>query len=281
MNKVSLTHPQLYSLYSNGMRIDRKIIEEILELPRETLVNDLEAIVKASIDNYDYYKSQNLSLSKRSFPIHAFFILSELKSESSLYTVLAFLSQSKDALEFWCGKYTKELLWEVVYNLGSNSLEFLKKYILNGINNIETNRAILKAVSQIAVHQPRRRDEVIKWYKEIIYYIMQARYDDYHYPFALTGTVVSGILDFKGVELFNEVRILYDMNKVNKLICGDMEDFTTELRTELQRDFKSRLYNIYERYEFILNDREYYYKMEDLKELKEDSKKKTNQHQKN
>jgi len=80
--------------------------------------------------------------------------------------------------------------------------------------------------------------------------------------------VVSGILDFQGAELLNEVRILFDMNKVDKSFCGDIDDFTTELRTEVQSDFKSKLYDINERYDFILNDRDYYSKMEDVKEIK-------------
>lgn len=266
MNKVDLNFPQLYSLYSNGMRIDQSVIQEILELPRNTLIEDLEAIIKASIDHYTFYKQQNLPEFKRCFPVHAFFLLTELKSENSLYLALAFLSQPKEFLSFWCGKYTKELLWEVVYTLGNNSPEFLKKFLLNGINPVESNKVILKAVSQIALHQPHRREEVICWYRAIVSHIINSNYQDYHYSYSLTGTVVSGILDFHGVELFNEVRILFDMNRVDKSICGDIEDFTTELRTEVQSDFQSKLYDIYERYDFILHDREYYNKMEDVKE---------------
>ncbi len=248
------------------MRIDQKVIQEILELPRETLIKDLETIVIRSIDNFEHYKSLNLTEAKRAFPIHAFFILSQINSDTSLFASLAFLSQSKEALTYWCGKYTKELLWEVVYTLGNNSLEFLKGFLKTGVNSIEFNKVILKAISQIALHQPERRGEIISWYRDMIYFLMQERFDDYHYPFSLTGTVVSGILDFQGVELYNEVRILFDMNKVDKSICGDMDDFTTELRTELRRDFKSKLYDIFERYDFILTDRDYYNKMEDVKE---------------
>jgi hypothetical protein len=267
MNKIDLNLPQLYSLYSNGMRIDQSVIQEILELPRQALIEDLEAIVKASIDHFEFYKEKKLSEVKRCFPVHAFFLLTELKSDNSLYIALAFLSQPKEFLSFWCGKYTKEVLWEVIYTLGNNSLEFLKKFLLSGMNSIEANKVILKAVSQIALHQPERRDEIVNWYKGILHYIIQSSYRDYHYSYSLAGTVVSGILDFQGVELFNEVRILFDMNRVNKSICGDIDDFTTELRTEMQRDFKSKIYDIYERYDFILTDREYYSKMEDIKEV--------------
>lgn len=266
MNKVNLHHPQLYSLYSHGMRIDHNIIQEILELPRETLIADLETIIRKSIDNFDYYKNLNLTEAKRAFPIHAFFILSEIKSEYSLFVALAFLSQPEAVLKFWCGKYTKELLWEVIYTLGNNSLKFLKSFLKAGVNSLDFNRVILKSVSQIALHQPERRTEIVNWYKDMIYFLMQAKFEDYHYPFSLTGTVVSGILDFHGVELFNEVRILFDMNKVDKSICGNMDDFTTELRTELPGDFKSKLYGIFDRYNSILNDRDYYNRMEDIKD---------------
>ncbi len=266
MNKIDLNFPQLYSFYSNGMRIDQNVIQEILELPRIPLIEDLEAIVKASIDHYNFYSMQNLPEYKRCFPVHAFFLLTELKSENSLYVALAFLSQSKEFLSFWCGKYTKELLWEVIYTLGNNELKFLQKFLLNGINSMESNKVILKAVSQIALHQPDRRQEIINWYREILHYIIKSEYKNYHYSYSLTGTVISGILDFQGVELFNEVRILFDMNRVDKSICGDIDDFTTELRTEIQSDFKNKLYEIFERYDFILTDREYYNKMEDIKE---------------
>lgn len=267
MNKVDLNFPQLYSLYSNGMRIDQSVIQEILELPRESLIEDLEVIIKASIDHFEYYKKQNLPEYKRCFPVHAFFLLTELKSENSLYLALAFLSQPKEFLAFWCGKYTKELLWEVVYTLGNKDMEFLRKFLLSGVNSIESNKVILKAVSQIPLHQPERREEVVNWYKGIMHYMMQSKYDDYHYSYSFAGTLISGILDFKGVELSNEVRILFDMNRVDKSICGNIEDFTTELRTEIQSDFKNKLYEIFERYDFILTDRDYYNKLKDIKEV--------------
>ncbi|CAF3776282.1 unnamed protein product [Rotaria sp. Silwood1] len=188
--------------------------------PKEAEAVAQYILTKSSIDNFDYYKSLNLTEAKRAFPIHAFFLLAELKSVNSLYAALAFLSQPKEALTFWCGKYTKELMWEVVYNLGSSSLEFLKKFLLNGINPLESNKVIIKAVSQIALHEPERKEEILAWYKSIIYYLMQARYEDYHYPFALTGTVVSGILDIHGVELFNEKAELIELRKKLVVLTG-------------------------------------------------------------
>lgn len=266
MDRVTLINPQLYSLYCHGMRIDPKVIEEILELPYESLVNDLETIIKSSIDYSEHYQSQNFSETRRSFPIHAFFLLTELRAENSLFAVLAFLSQSNEFFQYWCGKYAKEVMWEVVYVLGNNSLESLKKFLLTGMNTPVANKVIFKAVSQVALHQPWRRNEIVEWYKDVLQYLMQFTHVDYHYSFNLTGTAIAGILDFQGVELSNEVRILYDLNKVDKSVCGDMDDFITELRTEIQSDFKSKIYGIFERYDFILNDREFYSKMEDIKE---------------
>jgi hypothetical protein len=266
MNKVNLNFPQLYSLYSNGMRIDKSVVQEILELPKEPLIADLETILKASIDHFSFYKSKNLAELKRCFPVHAFFLLTELKATSSLYTVLAFLSQPKEFLHFWCGNYSKELIWETVYTLGNNETDFLQKFFLSQVNTAETNRVIVKAISQIALHQPERRNEIIRWYRGVISHLLNTTYQDFHYPFELAGTVVSGILDFKGIELINDVRILYDRNKVNKSICGDINDFTTELRTEKISDFKSKVYNIFERYDFLLKSREYYIKMYDEKD---------------
>jgi len=267
MNKVDLNFPQLYSLYSNGMRIDQSVIQEILELPRKPLIKDLELIVKASIDFYEFYKGKNLPEFKRCFPIHAIFLLTELKSESSLYIILAFLSQPREFLNFWCGKYSKELIWEAVYTLGNKSINFLQNFLLSQPNSEETNRVIIKSVSQIALHQPERRNEIVNWYSGVINRLMKFSCNDYHYPFNLSAIVVAGILDFKGVELFNDVRILFDAGLVNKSICGDMEDFTTELRIEKESDFKNKLYDIFERYDFILNNRDYYYKMDDIKEF--------------
>lgn len=267
MNKVDLNFPQLLSLYTNGMRIDQSVIQEILELPRKTLIEDLESIIKSAIEYFEFYKTRDLPEFKKCFPIHAIFLLTELKSESSIYIILAFLSQSKEFLNFWCGKYSKELLWESVYTLGNNSTKFLQNYLLSQINSEDTNRVILKAISQIALHQPFRRNEIINWYSEVLKNLMNLSCSDYHYHYDLAATVVAGILDFKGVELFNKVRILFDAGKVNKFICGDIEDFTTELRIEKESDFKSKLFDIYERYDFILNTQVYYNKMEDMKEI--------------
>jgi len=256
MNKPNLRLPQLYALYSNEVNIDHSLIHQVLQLPKTVLINDLDLIVKDSIENFHYYKNINLSEEEKCFPIYALLLLSELRADSTSFS--AFLSQLEEFHYFWGINYSKDLMWQIIFSLGSNKLDFLRNLLLNQTNSPELNNAVTKAVSQIALHQPEKREEIVNWYKGILHHHIQNHPANFNYSAPFLATVVSNILDFWGVELYNEVSILFDLKRIDESICGNKEDFTSELRTSTANDFKRKINNIYEHFDIILKEKKFH-----------------------
>jgi len=252
MNKPNLRLPQLYALYSNDAHLDHSLIHQFLNLPRTVLIEDLDLIIKDSIENFNYYKNINLSKEEKCFPKYALLLLSELKADSSSF--IPFISQSEEYHSFWGCSYSKDFMWQTIFALGSNKLESLKSLLLFQTNSPELDNAVTKAVSQIALHYPERREEIVNWYKAILHHFIQNHPANFNYSAPFLGTVVSNILDFWGVELYNEVSILFDLKRIDESVCGNKEDFTLELRTSTAMDFKRKVMNIYEHFDYILNE---------------------------
>ncbi|MZP67315.1 MAG: DUF1186 domain-containing protein, partial [Bacteroidales bacterium] len=159
-------------LYENGLRIEKEKLEIILNLPRNSLVSDLKLILKDSVFRYEYFKrltekSKNWPENRMSFPIHAIYILGELKASEALVDILETLRQEEDFIEFWYGDFMTNGLWEPLYYLSENNLETLKDFVLTPNIWTYARSEISCCVGQIGLHQPKRKGEVIKWFRDI------------------------------------------------------------------------------------------------------------------
>lgn len=112
-------HKIIEELYCNDFGINHSIVNQILKLPRETIIEDLERVAMDSLYRFEYFydkaEREGWNEKKFTFPIHAFLLLGELKSEESLPVVLNLLQQGKNILIFG----TVTLLW----------ILFLSRYI--------------------------------------------------------------------------------------------------------------------------------------------------------
>ena len=87
------------------MRIEKEKLKIILSLPYNSLVSDLRLILKDTIFRYEYFeklaeKSEKWQENRMSFPIHAVYLLGELKAEESLNDILETFRQGEEFIEF-------------------------------------------------------------------------------------------------------------------------------------------------------------------------------------
>ena len=106
------TNPVVSDLYKNGLNINAELIDEILLLPRQSLIADMELVLNDLLCRYDFFQEEveynGWGEEDMSFPIHAFFILGQLRVEQSLPKVLEILKQDYDFLSFWFGDHRTE-----------------------------------------------------------------------------------------------------------------------------------------------------------------------------
>lgn len=262
--KPSFTHPEIEQLYQHGMRIDQDVIRQILALPRETLVADLEKVILDGISRLDQYGNQDYEEPLNCFVPHAIFLLTELKSTGSLPVILDLLRQGEEFFNFWFSDNSIEYLWECIYHLANNRLDILSGFLKEPNRYTFARTVVSETVLQMALHQPYRRNEIIDWYRQMFNYFLDQKDNDDIIDSELLGYMIGDVIDLRGKELLPEIEALYNTGDVPEYINGSLEDIADEME-EPPRDYvRLSQYNIYERYDYILNNWDYYQEEHDL-----------------
>ncbi len=265
-------HKIIEQLYCNSLRIPHAIIAEILALPKDTLLQDLHAVVFDSIARFDYFKNTaNSSPLTNDFLSHALFIISEIASPGSLPVVLNVLRQDDEYLEFWFGDALEEIAGECIFSVGLNQTDELLQFLKEPDRQTDARGTVASATAQIALHYTERRNEVVAWFKTIFEFFYNERNNERIIDTDLIGLMVADCLDFNAQELKPVIKPLFEENLVGTMICGGWREVEKKF-DKLQQDIdkrnihKKERRSIYEKYDYILKHWHYYKSGEDLED---------------
>ena len=169
----SLENKILEAFYQQGVDdFPGTLAQEILSLPRASLINDLEKILIDSIQRFEWFRDnyEEFIDEEQEFPIHALYFLAELKASESLDKVLDVLRQGEEFLTYWYSDVMQEYWSAPLYLLAEGQLEKLKQYVLEPNGFTYARLMVAEIVAQVALHQTNRRDEVIQWFDEVLNY---------------------------------------------------------------------------------------------------------------
>jgi len=228
-------------LYKKGLRIEKEKLKIILSLPYRSLVSDLKLILEDTIFRYEYFKrlaekSEKWQENRMSFPIHAVYLLGELKAEEAINDILETFRQGEDFIEFWYGDFITNDFWEPLYYLSENHLETLKDFVLTPNIWTYAKSEISCCVGQIGLHQPGRKKEVIEWFRDVFNHLACASLNDEIIDSDFIGLAICDVLDLRGQELLPEIKRLFDLGYVSRGIYGDFNDVEREI-SESGKDF--------------------------------------------
>lgn len=247
------SNKQIYLLYENDYSIDNKIVSDLLKLPRKSLIDDLNKVLKDSITRYNYFKkkAENGQFEDKtsSFLTHALFLLAEINASESLANVLEVLSQEEEYIELYLDEVLTEYIWLVLYKISSADLPACKKFMLKPGIYTYSKSEVVEMINQVALHEPARREEVIIWFRDVLRFYNNASLKDNIIDSTLLGMLVNCVLDFNGAELLPEIENLYDKEIVDLDSCGDIEEvkdhFTKDKSNNYIREISS-IFGIYE-----------------------------------
>ena len=244
----------LYKFSTNGFPDD--LIKEFLALPRTSLIKDLENVLADAVKRRDYYLTKEWDDKAMSFPVHALYLLTELRAYESLPTILNVLRQDQELLDFWFGDTLGEVFFPPIYILGNTQLPLLEAFITES-NNCKWARNIASEVAaQTALRQPERRTEVVDWFKKVMQTHLDQADNDGLIDNVVLGSLVSDSLHFSGIELEPQITALFEKGWVSDRICGTLEEVIQKLQEPI---YKYRRVNplpasIYEMYTHEFSD---------------------------
>ena len=225
-------------LYSKDV-LEQEDIAVLLSLPRISLIEDLEAVLKDSIRRYSHFEKSETIIPGLNMVMSSLLLLRELKAIESLPTILNVLAQSEEYLDMYIGEALPEFGWLIIYDLGQDQTDLLLEYVKKPLIYTYSKDCVSTAITQMAVYNPTRREEMIAWLKDVMKYYITGDEDlvDIDYMELLIGNIV----DLQAKELMPEIKKLYKLDYVSAILFSDVEHvkdcLTGDVEETLKQDF--------------------------------------------
>lgn len=250
-------HQLIHELYKNDIDINQDVLREILDLPRESLIDDLKKVLFDSICRYEHFKAldekNNLDITKVTFPIHAIFLLGELKTHEALNNILETFRQGEDYIEFWYGDFMTDSFWLPLLYLTPNNLDILRDFMLESGVYTYAKSEVSTAVTQFYYHHPEKRNQVVNWYESIINHYLTSNQDNL-IDTDLIGLIICEILEADFKELIPGIEKLYEAVYVGQGICGTLKEVKEDFGKHEMSHWKKDVLTIFDQYNYILDN---------------------------
>lgn len=247
--------------YHTGLTFDNWEIGCFLDLPRESFLRDLEHIILDARKRYHYFLNTD---EKTLFPdgaddrflIHAVLFLTECKAEDRLPVIMGMLEENEPFFYDWFDIYFEECMIPAIYQLGQNQLDLLKNFMFIPNLTLLARDAVAQAVSRIAIHQPERKMEVVRWFQDVFQYFIDHRDDNGIVDTDLIGYMVNYCTAITAVELLDTIKTLFVHDLTSVDICGPLDDVEADFSQPVDEEEIQPFLTIFEQYNLFRDEQE-------------------------
>lgn len=252
-DEPQFNHPEIQDLYNSGLSISHEKLHVILELPRASLIEDLERVLQDGTERYEYFTFLGWEEETHSFVLHALFLLMELKASESLPQIFSILEYNDDFLELWLGDHKTDSLWQCFYSLAYTNTAALKEFLLRPGIDTYVKAAVSEALCQIKLHHPERRSEILTVYSDVFTHFSEASLEDNLIDSDFLGLAIGDAVDCRLFELKPLIKDLFYKGYVAIGIGGDYNAVEKEFNETEKSYHKKKVFTIFELYDNILN----------------------------
>lgn len=243
-NLPLLNHPEVYRLYELGCKNSVPELMELLDLPKDTLIQDLELVLQDAVERYQYFIELDWRTKTHSFLHHAIFLLAELNAESSLPKILEILSYDEEFLDLYFGDFLTENIWIVLYRLGENQVHLLEQFLYEKEVYTFSKSAISNALTQIVAHYPERKNEIQTLYQKFFDVMIVTEPKDKTIDPTFLGLAIGDTAEIFFEDLLPQIEKLYANGLVDEMIEGNFEVFRSRYYDYDPSNFKKELSNL-------------------------------------
>lgn len=248
IEKPTFNHPEIEILYHHDINIPIDELEQLLLLPRTTLIEDLVKVINDGIERFSYFENQEDNDEESFFVFHAINLLAELNAIEQLPVVLNLLKQSEALIDFYLGFYLTEYIWQSIYKLGKNQFHVLENFMKEPGIFTYSKTPVSEAIKQKSFESKAHRIEAIQCYSNILKFYAKADLKDNVIDSALIGHIVSDIMKLESRELIPEITELFNLDYVSERVCGDLETVEHNLTTSNERNYEDRILSLKDLY---------------------------------
>ena len=241
-------HPEIQSLCYEIYVPEKEDIDEILSLPRESLIKDLGNIIQKTI--YEKNSSEEFDYNAVASTIY---FLTELKATESLPVVMQILRQDSEYYDFWFGDLIRKICAQLFYYIALEHPEELIAFLKEPNRYSYFKSFLLEAFEGIAIIYPERRAEVLTYYKEILDFYYQEKDNQNIIDTHVNSNFECSILDLGFKELLPVLEKFHQENLIDEMYCGNIED----VRVAFEKDTPKTEFELLTIYEFFEREKEW------------------------
>lgn len=245
------THSEVSLLYYFNSKIPEKILNEILALPKKSLVNDLEKLLELSFQNYEKHARLDANGWGSFQALHAFYLLTELGSASSYNLIVLLLKEDSGKRDFWFGDHLNQYFWQYFYAVASQKKIAIEKGILNPNYDDSLKLAMASGIATYYTLHPELREEALKFWGRLIKKIVALELNDPLRDPELISYTLYPVIEGKWVELLPLLEKLYKKDLLYDGLFGDWDEIVTEISDSTPPTPEMPVFTLMERYAAI------------------------------
>lgn len=248
-------------LFEHGDDIPQGLIDEIMELPRKELIEDLETVIKFSIDNFEAISNHPVEEYKTFYVAHAIYLLADLEAYESFSVVIDVFKQNEDYNEFYFGDFITDLTWDPMTRLAVKNLDALVEYMK--LPNIFTyNKAVFPEVlEQIIYHYPQKKEAVMSVFEELLTFYLNTDNDACINP-EVNAFLIWSLINIGDKRFKLLITTLFDRGMVDEEIVGSKEYVFNEFNKSVSENIGiNKFLSLRERYVTLLRNKDLFENM--------------------
>jgi SEC-C motif/Protein of unknown function (DUF1186) len=221
-------HAEIRWLYEYGLDMPEEKIEQILALPRLSLIDDLKKVIDDSMARYEHFSSIEWAEESHNFLQHALWLLADLKAAEALPHVIHLLRQDKEWTEYWFNDWLTGSHSMAFYHITGDDLSPWANYMKERHVDWYSRCVGGNVICILGYHNPERKAQCLEWFEEVGAYYLEHNddpnlFDDYYFVDSFLGNWASiGGTDLPIFKQFYEADMLVEAQetweKTNKEI---------------------------------------------------------------
>ncbi|MCY7352195.1 MAG: hypothetical protein LH606_16270 [Cytophagaceae bacterium] len=222
-------HPEMRWLYEFGFDIPADKRNELLALPRPSLLADLSKVLLDTVYRHAYFLEQDRDQQRHNFASHALLLATELRADECLDAVLETLRQDVDFQEFWWGDFLDDFYEPYFRRLLPKHADRLRAFLLEPDVNAYAKSAITDAYAQGVLDHPDLKPAARLWYADVLTYLIENTDDKRLFDSDLLAYLIGDAVDLQLTDLLPLIRVAYGRGLVSEQIQGGLSEVEREM----------------------------------------------------
>lgn len=247
----------MLSLYRYDLKISDRIIQKIIDLPRETVIADCLTIIDDSVNNFLHYYNSDHDESTKYFLVHALKILDHLRAEETLPKILDILEYDQEFIEFYFHENLFDYSYSTLYQLGINQKKLLSDFLLKQNIGTSSKIVVLDVFKQYRLYKEMSKTAYHEFIEGLLDAII-AKHDDENFVDSdFNAFLIADCVTFNLDDLLPKIKAIFELKIVSKYICGNFKETKKMIvgnqkkSRKLEKQYLDTIFEFYEYNKFL------------------------------